>query len=612
MTMLKSGIDWLVRILLYGGLQKEQYRMISPKIDEANRKSLVLISAACALFYSVRLNLTYSRLSAVNRISYFAAALLFGLVFLLNFRPSRSNRLRINFSAYLFLATYLGVGIIAAVGPGGIQERTTLYLVYVAAAPMLFALNAAELAAVILPAEGIYLALIAKYQSIYPVYATNRGNSLFFSLSGLLLGLYMSSQKVSGIYSAYLNLRMDEIQQLNRELSHSREELRDALDAAEQANRAKTVFLNNMSHDIRTPMNAIIGFTALAQEHPDDPPRVAGYLDKIMTSSRHLLSLINDVLDMSRIESGRVTIVEAPVHLPALLQELYTIVQPGAEQRQLQLVFDTSGLCCPDVLADRLRLDQILLNLLSNAVKFTPEGGSVCLQVIQKQDTAAGHADCTFRVRDNGIGMSAEFQKHLFESFTREETSAVRNTQGTGLGMAITRNLVELMGGTIAVDSAVGRGTEFTVSLRFPLAEETAPAAVPDRPAAVITGKKILLVEDNILNRELATTILQENGFLVESAEDGLSAVEKVQAAPPGSYDLILMDIQMPRMNGCEAARAIRALDDPQKAALPILAMTANAFEEDRRAALDAGMNGHISKPIEIPKLLEALQQLLR
>ena len=610
MNQLKKAHGWLVRVLLYGGLQREQYQLISPEIDEANRKSLVIISAVCALFYFVRLNLGYSRLPEINRLAYFTAVLIFGGLALSNhFR--RDSRRRIHVSAYLFLAVYLGVGIVSAVGPGSVQERTTLYLVFVTAAPMLFALNAAELSAIILPAECVYLALIAKYQSMYPVYATNRGNSIFFSLSGLLLGVYMANVKVSGIYSAYLNLRMAEIQKLNAELSRSREDLRVALDAAEQANRAKTTFLNSMSHDIRTPMNAIIGFTALAQEHPDDPQRTASYLEKIMTSSRHLLSLINDVLDMSRIESGRVNIVEAPVHLPTLLSELYTIVQPGADERKQTLTFDTSALHSPDVLADRLRLDQILLNLLSNAVKFTPEDGAVKLTVLQRPDAPAGFADFEFHVKDNGPGMSREFQKHLFEAFTREETTAVRNTQGTGLGMAITRNLVELMHGTITVDSTVGKGTEFTVSLRFALAEKAAEPSAPAAPAVSVTGKKILLVEDNVLNRELASTVLQENGFAVDTAEDGASAVEKLRAAPPDRYDLILMDIQMPRMNGYDAARAIRKLDDPAKAGLPILAMTANAFDEDRQAALDAGMNGHIAKPIEIPKLLETLQQTL-
>ena len=597
----------LVQILLYGGLTREQYRLIAPEIDEANRKSLVAIPGVCALFYFVRLNLSYSHLPPLNRLTYLAALLLFGAVALVNHFFRRRHWL-VNLTAYLFLVVYMGVGILSAVSPNSVQERTTLYLVFVTAAPMLFALNAAEHAAVILPMEGIYLAAIAKFQAAYPVYATNRGNSIFFALSGLLLGIYMSNQKVSGIYSAYLTLRMDEIQQLNTELNQSREELRCALDAAEQASRAKTTFLNSMSHDIRTPLNAVLGFATLAQHNLQDPAKVQDYLAKILLSGRHLLALINDVLDMSRIESGKVQIEPQPVHLPDLLQELQAILQSSAEEKQQQLLFEVQDLRTPDVAADKLRLNQILLNILGNAIKFTPQGGCIRLCMTQTDTAPAGFADLVFTIQDNGIGMSPEFQKHLFEAFTRERTAATEHVQGTGLGMAITKNLVYLMHGTITVDSAEGRGTTFTLALRFAAASQPVQTAQP-HAAASLTGRHILLAEDNALNREIAIAILEENGFVVDAVEDGAAAVEAVRTA---SYDLVLMDIQMPRMNGYEAARAIRALPDPASASIPILAMTANAFEEDRRAALDAGMNGHLTKPLEIPKLMDALQQLLQ
>ena len=594
----------LVQLLLYGGLTREQYHRIAPEIDEANRKSLVAIPGVCALFYLIRLNLSYSHLPPLNRLTYLTAVLLFSLVALLN-HIFRARHWLVHLSAYLFLVVYLGVGIVSAVSPNSVQERTTLYLVFVTAAPMLFALNAAEHAAVILPMEAVYLAAIARFQAVYPVYAANRGNSLFFALSGLLLGIYMSNQKVSGIYSAYLTLRMDEIQQLNAELKQSREELRRALETAEQASRAKTTFLNSMSHDIRTPLNAVLGFATLAQHNLQEPEKVQDYLGKIQLSGRHLLALINDVLDMSRIESGKVQLEPQPVHLPDLLQELHTILQSSADEKQQQLLFETKDLHDPVVSADKLRLNQILLNILGNAIKFTPQGGCIRLCMVQANTAPTGFADIVFTIQDNGIGMSPEFLTHIFEAFTRAESAS--GTQGTGLGMAITKNLVDLMHGTLTVDSTEGQGTTFTVALRFALATMPVQAASVSVPSG-IAGRHILLAEDNALNREIAAAILEENGFRVDSVEDGAAAVEAVCTA---SYDLVLMDIQMPRMNGYEAARAIRALPDTAKAGIPILAMTANAFEEDRRAALDAGMNGHLAKPLEIPKLLAALQQLL-
>lgn len=267
--------------LLYGGLEKEQYVMISPEINEANRRSMVLLSAACVLFYAVRLCLGYSEVPYTNKVVFIAAIFMFGILALGN-TIIKDKRWLVHVSAYLFMAFYLGVGILSSIGEGSIQERTTLYLVFVVAAPMLYALSAVELAAVIVPAEILYLFLIGKFQYMYPVYATNKGNSLFFSISGLLLGAYMANMKISGIYNTYMNSRMEEIQALNAELDKSQKKLKAALNAAESANKAKTLFLNSMSHDIRTPMNAIIGFTTLADSHIDNKERVKNYLGKIL------------------------------------------------------------------------------------------------------------------------------------------------------------------------------------------------------------------------------------------------------------------------------------------------------------------------------------------
>ena len=401
-------------------------------------------------------------------------------------------------------------------------------------------------------------------------------------------------------------------QEYRKSLEQKNVALQLAVQRETKANLAKREFLFNMSHDIRTPMNAIIGFTALAQTHIDDRGQVEDYLKKISVSSQHLLSLINDVLDMSRIESGKVTLEAKPVHLPELVHELRDIVQAVVSEKDLSLTLDTVGVENEDVIADPLRLEQILINVLANAVKFTPDGGQISLWIVQKDTAPAGYADFEFHIKDNGIGMSEEFQKHIFEQFARERTSTVSKIQGTGLGMAITKSLVDMMGGRITVKSEQGKGSEFTISLRFPIGEAKTEQTPPAAKASASAGKKLLVVEDNELNLEIASTLLKEAGFEVDTAENGKIAVEKVEAASADRYDLILMDIQMPEMDGYEATRRIRALPDTKKAALPIVAMTANAFEDDRKNALRAGMNGHIAKPLDIPKLFQVLSELLK
>ena len=401
-------------------------------------------------------------------------------------------------------------------------------------------------------------------------------------------------------------------QEYRKSLEQKNVALQLAVQRETKANLAKREFLFNMSHDIRTPMNAIIGFTALAQTHIDDRGQVEDYLKKISVSSQHLLSLINDVLDMSRIESGKVTLEAKPVHLPELVHELRDIVQAVVSEKDLSLTLDTVGVENEDVIADPLRLEQILINVLANAVKFTPDGGQISLWIVQKDTAPAGYADFEFHIKDNGIGMSEEFQKHIFEQFARERTSTVSKIQGTGLGMAITKSLVDMMGGRITVKSEQGKGSEFTISLRFPIGEAKTEQTPPAAKASASAGKKLLVVEDNELNLEIASTLLKEAGFEVDTAENGKIAVEKVEAASADRYDLILMDIQMPEMDGYEATRRIRALPDTKKAALPIVAMTANAFEDDRKNALRAGMNGHIAKPLDIQKLFQVLSELLK
>ena len=416
----------------------------------------------------------------------------------------------------------------------------------------------------------------------------------------------------------------DATEEKEREIAQDKN-LRNALAAAEHANRAKTAFLNNMSHDIRTPMNAIIGFTALATAHIDNRELVLDYLKKIRTSGQHLLSLINDVLDMSRIESGSVEIEYAAVHLPDILNDLKTIIQGSSYSRQQKLSIDTQDILHEDIITDKLRLTQVLLNISSNAVKFTPVGGRISIRVSEEPCKRDGFTTVIFRVKDNGSGMSPEFREHVFDSFSREHTVTENGIGGTGLGMAIAKNIVDMMGGTIQVESEVGKGTEFTVALECeiagaavkqePVPEQEEPIKCENQKAHAESkrnykGKKALLVEDNELNREIATAIIEEIGLEVDIAEDGTDAVNMMSSAEGRKYDLIFMDIQMPKMDGYTATREIRTLDDPKCANIPIIAMTANAFEEDRKKAIKAGMNGHIAKPISADAILENLEQI--
>ena len=395
--------------------------------------------------------------------------------------------------------------------------------------------------------------------------------------------------------------------------------LSEAVRAAETANRAKSTFLSNMSHDIRTPMNAIIGFTTLAVSSIDNKNKVKDYLTKILSSSNHLLSLINDILDMSRIESGKLHLEETEVSLSEVLHDLKTIISGQIYAKQLELYMDAMDVADEDVYCDKTRLNQVLLNLLSNAVKFTPAGGTVSVRLKQFPGPTKGSALYEFRIKDNGIGMSQEFVQKIFSPFERERTSTVSRTQGTGLGMAITKNIVDMMGGTVEVQTEQGKGTEFTV--RLPLRIQSAHRRVekipePESPAlpaakADFRDRRILLVEDNELNSEIAAEILSQYGFQVDTAKNGAEAVEKVQHSKPGEYDLVLMDVQMPVMNGYEATKRIRGLSDPALAKITILAMTANAFEEDKRKALECGMDGFLSKPIVVEELIGTLQKNL-
>ncbi len=400
-----------------------------------------------------------------------------------------------------------------------------------------------------------------------------------------------------------------------RELENKNAELTKAVNKAEAASRSKQDFLFNMSHDIRTPMNAIIGFTNLAEQNINDAEKTHTYLTKIMTSSKHLLSLINDVLDMSRIENGKVNIEAFPVCITEQLQLVKDIVNSDIETNNLTYIETTENLDDVYVYADALHVNRVLMNILGNAVKFTPAGGTITFTVRERKPARHGYALYDFIIEDTGIGMSEEFVGRIFEQFAREKSSTVSRTQGTGLGMSITKSLVDLMGGTIEVESKLGHGSKFTVTFEFMLTTKDIVQRNMEEQdinsSVDLAGKRVLLVEDNELNMEIAIAILEAAGFEIETAEDGSEALNKVDEQPAGYYDVILMDIQMPMMNGYETTRAIRMLDNQEKASVPIIAMTANAFDEDKKNAKAAGMNAHISKPINVADLMQTIENVL-
>ena len=436
----------------------------------------------------------------------------------------------------------------------------------------------------------------------------------------LLLGLVLLA--LISIVRAERSSKMIKIEkETNQKLNKLRVAAEDALKVAESASKAKSTFLSNMSHDIRTPMNAIIGFATLALDDIRDGKKVQDYLSKILSSSKHLLGLINDILDMSRIESGKVVLEEQETDLVTTLQELQSIMEGQAKERKLKLHVDYSNLRDRHVFCDKTRLNQVMFNLLANAVKFTSEGGSIWLTMSQLEPTCEveDRAIYEIRVKDTGIGMDKAFIKHIFEPFERERTSTVSKIQGTGLGMAITKNIVDMMGGTIEVESQKGVGTEFIIRLELRLQAEARVANEDGTKqhghaegVAEFAGKRLLLAEDNELNREIACMLLSKYGFVIDTAENGQEAVDLVAASAPDYYDLVLMDIQMPVMDGHEATRRIRNLEDKELAKVPVVAMTANAFDEDRKAAKECGMNGFISKPINMQEVVQALRMCLQ
>ena len=411
---------------------------------------------------------------------------------------------------------------------------------------------------------------------------------------------------------AQLTAANEQLEKTNQSLRDARRAAVEALTLAENASKAKTDFLSNMSHDIRTPMNAIFGIAQLMESEIDQPEKLRGHIAKLQSSSQHLLSLINDVLDMSRIESGKAALHIEPLNLPEQLDRIADMVRASAAEHDQTLTVTTQDIQHPNVLGDSTRLRQVLINILSNAVKYTPDGGLIQFEVQELPRDGHTYARYQFRVTDNGIGMTPEFQQHVFDPFARAENSVTNKVQGTGLGMAITKSLIEMMGGTIRVDSAVGRGSCFEVMLEFKIdtdAVAVKPEAVSPDGLSTLNGMRFLCAEDNAINAEILEALLEMAGATCTIYPNGKELVDAFADIQPGQYDMILMDVQMPVMNGYEATRAIRASANPLGQTIPILAMTANAFSEDVQRSLDAGMDAHLSKPVDLKALEDTVRK---
>ena len=412
-----------------------------------------------------------------------------------------------------------------------------------------------------------------------------------------------------------LALINEQLDQKNADLSKAVQVAENAFEVAENANHAKSDFLANMSHDIRTPMNAIMGMTTLIEHDAQLPDKVREYTKKIQCSSQHLLGIINDVLDMSKIESGTTIINVGEFYLPELLEQMDTAFRPQTDAKKQKFEIKIQNLEHKWLLGDSMRLLQILNNLLSNAYKYTPAGGTICIEVQEMEQSSSSYAKLCFKVMDNGIGMSREFLARIYDSFTREECSVTNTIQGTGIGMSIVKSLVDLMGGSIDVESMQGKGTCFELILDFRISEKTVTDCSKQKEekeetdTSQLRGMHFLCAEDNELNAEILKELLHMEGAECVLCPNGRAVVEKFEKSAPGDYDMILMDVQMPVMNGYEATKAIRRGNHPLALTIPIVAMTANAFSEDVQKSLSAGMNAHISKPMDMKKLARVVQK---
>jgi len=618
----------IANILFFAGVTGNEYRKVKPAIAESNRKSVVMLSLVVVFIVICLYLLSFLQpiLNTSNRVYAvcMAISLLFALLayFLAKNRPTLTFVAMYGFSAVLLAA---GIALGTIVDP---EHASISFCVLMFAVPLLFTDVPVRANTMTIISLIVYI-FIAKSTQTADMFNFNLSVVLPYGIISLAITTFMMTMKIKSFVLQDKTEMIDAISQLNEQLEENQTQLEESLaeqeahideintlnndlqkarDVAEAANAAKTSFLFNMSHDIRTPMNAIMGFTNLLRKHQEEPERRTDYLDKIESSSNVLLSILNNVLEMARIEKGTIEIDETAWSAEQFYDSLFSIFHELMKNKGITFVHSIN-VQNEFIMCDPTKIREIFINILSNAYKYTNTGGSVTMTLEEIPSSREGYAYYRTTIADTGIGMSEEFLPHLFEEFSRENSTTENKIEGTGLGMPIVKRLVAMMNGVVEVTSKKGVGTTFVVTLPHKIADRS---KLVDHSGVVLDpklfeGKRILLAEDNDLNAEIAMEILGEAGFVTEHAADGAICLDMLQKAPANYYSLILMDIQMPNMNGYEATRTIRSLMDRSKADIPILAMTANAFEEDKREARNAGMNGHLSKPINIVDMMKTL-----
>ena len=585
------------------------YEKVKQDAWEENWKAMRLYSVVALVAFGVITLLSAVSLSIGKYKWVYLAYTFLSLLYFCISRCQLRSFLGKKLVVYSFFAALLLFGIITGtlITP---EELTVNYIVFMMVAPLLFTARTAVMNGLILSSMLLYIGL-AFFTQYNPILSKNLVNVILNGVLSMLLTATMMRSKLQRI----LYQKEKETLEISKaEEQKQKQLLMNAAEEAESASKAKSAFLLSISHDIRTPMNAIIGFTNIAL-HQNKVSDIHDSLEKVQKSSNHLLSLLNDVLDFTRIESGKVTISPEPVDITELTDNVVAIMNGLLYNRDLKFEVHRERPENPYVLADVVRIREVLVNLLGNAVKFTKDGGKITLDISSQSGTDEKHIITRYVVRDNGIGMSEEFQKELFKPFSQEDNANARTQyKGTGLGMAITKKYVDMMGGSIAVESKKGAGSTFTVEIPMELAEQVIQSEQKQPLHRDLTGVHVLMAEDNDLNAELATIMLEDAGMTVTRASDGEEVVNLFKNHPRGTYDLILMDIMMPNMDGHQATKAIRALGIEQSDAvtIPIIALSANAFIDDVQESLDSGMNDHISKPINMEVVTDTIAKYIK
>lgn len=586
--------------MLYAGKGREAYKKAEPRLMEVNRRILILFSLLSITVSGIMSVVSLSTPELISsRICYFS--IIIGSVVAIILANTLVKRFPRSVYAFMFLYCTMILSVCTVFGTIIEPDRESVsFAVMIFAIPLFFIDIPLRIILTTIFNMAIYILMAMRTQSA-DMFAYNISTVVPYCIIGMFVNSFLVSKKIESFILQDKTAMLDEIIQIAAEMKQAREE-------AEAANAAKTRFLFNMSHDIRTPMNAILGYAQLLRKNLDDKDNSIRYLDKLEGASNVLLSIINNVLEMARIERGAVEVNEAPMTLEQLRDDLLNVYQEMFAIKGVKFSY-AFNVRHPHIMCDYTKMREVFMNIASNAYKYTNAGGTVYVQVDEFIHPEKGCATYRTTVTDTGIGMSEEFLPHLFEEFSRENNTTANKIEGTGLGMPIVKKLVELMGGSIEVKSKKGEGTTIIVTLSHHLAE--APRQVQEKEqtayANVLEGKRILLVEDNELNTEIAMEILKDAGAVVDHAYNGKECLDIIQKSQAGYYSVILMDIQMPIMNGYEATRAIRSMGND----IPIIALTANAFEEDKIAAKEAGMNSHIAKPFNLDVLKQMVAEMM-